>query len=74
MDGTTLIVNTRSSLALMQAGIPTAQWALVDMTGDAATEALMTQRLLSNGLSTVGTGVLRITGSGPNVSTLIPRP
>jgi filamentous hemagglutinin len=74
MDGTNLLVNTRSSLALMQAGIPTSQWALIDMTGDAATEALINQRLLSNGLSTLGTSTLRITGSGPGVSTLIPGP
>jgi len=74
MDGTNLLVNTRSSLALMQAGIPTSQWALIDMTGDAATEALINQRLLSNGLSTLGTSTLRITGSGSSISTLIPGP
>jgi RHS repeat-associated protein len=72
MDGTNLLVNTRSSLALMQAGISTSEWALVDMTGDAATEALINQRLISNGLSTTGTSVLRITGMGPGASTLIP--
>jgi RHS repeat-associated protein len=74
IDGSNLLVNTRSSLALMQAGVPTSQWALVDMTGDAATQALINQRLLSNGLSSSGSDVLRITGSGPNASTLIPGP
>ena len=34
MDGNTLIVNTRSSLALSQAGIPQSSWNLIDMTGN----------------------------------------
>ena len=72
IDGVTLIVDTRSSLALMQAGIPVSEWGLVDMTGDAAIESAINQRLLTNGLSSAGTSTLRITGSGPNASTLIP--
>ncbi|MDD8023530.1 MAG: hemagglutinin repeat-containing protein [Paracoccaceae bacterium] len=71
VDNTTLIVNTRSSLALSQAGVPRSQWITIDMTGDAATEALIRARLDRNGLTTAGTSTLRITGSGSTASTLI---
>ncbi|WP_168170351.1 RHS repeat-associated core domain-containing protein [Rhodanobacter sp. C03] len=67
-----LIVNTRSALSLMQSGTPQSGWSLIDMTGHAGTEAQITQRLSNNGLSTNGTDVLRITGSGSNTSTLVP--
>jgi hypothetical protein len=66
-----LIVNTRSSLALTQGGIPQSQWMIADMTGNAALEADITQRLVNNGLTTAGTNTLRITGSGGKASTLI---
>jgi hypothetical protein len=68
-DGNRLIVNTRSSLALRQAGIPEAQWNLINRTGVAEVEANITQRLLRNGLGNEGTEVLRITGSGSGAST-----
>jgi hypothetical protein len=68
-DGNRLIVNTRSSLALRQAGIPEAQWNLINRTGVAEVEANITQRLLRNGLGNEGTDVLRITGSGSGAST-----
>jgi hypothetical protein len=79
IGGDTLIINTRSSLALSQAGIPQSQWSVVDMTGDAATEAAIAGRLSGNGLSNSGTSTLRITGSGQSTSTYIgsgsiPRP
>ncbi len=79
MGGDTLIVNTRSSLALTQAGVPQNQWTFIDMTGDAATEAAIAARLDKNGLTNSGTSTLRITGSGQNTSTYvgsgsIPRP
>jgi hypothetical protein len=64
-----LIVNTRSALALMQAGIPQSEWALVE--GSAEVEAQIAQRLINNGLTEAGTDVIRITGSGGNASTLI---
>jgi RHS repeat-associated protein len=66
-----LIVNTRSSLALMQAGIPQSEWRLIDMTGNVALEAEISARLLRNGLGPAGTDVIRITGSGSNLSTLV---
>ncbi|WP_220025069.1 hypothetical protein, partial [Paraburkholderia caballeronis] len=71
MGGDTLIINTRSSLALTQAGIPQSQWSIVDMTGDAATEAAIAARLGNNGLTSSGTSTLRITGSGQSTSTYV---
>ena len=69
MDGNTLIVNTRSSLALSQAGIPQSSWNLIDMTGNSDVINSITTRLGNNGLTTAGTPVLRITGSGSGAST-----
>jgi hypothetical protein len=71
MGGDTLIINTRSSLALTQAGIPQSQWSIVDMTGDAAVEATIAERLSNNGLTNSGTSTIRITGSGQSTSTYI---
>ncbi len=68
-NGNRLIVNTRSSLALRQAGIPEAQWNLVNRTGISKVESDITKRLAHNELSSEGSEVLRITGSGPNAST-----
>jgi RHS repeat-associated protein len=56
LGGNTLIVNTRSALSLMQGSIPQSEWTLINMTGNAATEAQITQRLINNGLTTSGTG------------------
>jgi hypothetical protein len=67
--GDGLIANTRSSLALMQAGIPQAEWTL--LRGSAQMEAEIAARMARNGLGSTGTDVLRITGSGGNASTLI---
>src|SRR5208283_3950340 len=79
MDGTTLIVNTRSSLALSQAGIPQSSWNLIDMTVNGNVMNSIATRLGNNGLTSAGTPVLRITGSGSGASTYfgagtIPRP
>ena len=71
-DGQRLIVNTRSSLALRQAGIPESQWNLINRTGVEAVEQNITNRLLRNGLDDAGTDVLRITGQGQGASTLSP--
>ena len=38
-DGNTLILNTRSAQALMQAGIPRASWSVIDRTGRPALRA-----------------------------------
>jgi RHS repeat-associated protein len=71
-DGANLIVNTRSSLALRQAGIPVSQWNLVNQTGLSGVEAGITNRLINNGLTNQGTDVLRITGAGRNASLIGP--
>ena len=69
-EGVNLIVNTRSSLSLMRAGIPRNQWNLVNVSGDAAVQANIAERLLRNGLTQQGTGVLRVTGLGKTASNL----
>jgi RHS repeat-associated protein len=63
-DGNPLILNTRSSLALLRGGINPADWTINDMTGDPFYEELLTQRLAKNGLTNEGADVLRITGAG----------
>ena len=68
VGGNNLIVNTRSSLALMRACIPQGLWTLIDATATDA--AAIEARLLRNGLTTEGTDVLRITGAGKNASSL----
>jgi hypothetical protein len=57
-------MNTRSSLALLRAGVSVADWVTNDMTGDPFLEQMLTERLANNGLTDVGTEVLRITGAG----------
>jgi hypothetical protein len=69
MDGNTLIVNTRSSLALSQAGIPQSAWNIIDVTGNSDVMTSIAARLENNGLTTSGTSTLRITGSGGSAST-----
>jgi hypothetical protein len=71
IGGNQLIVNTRSSLALTQAGIQQNLWDLVDMTGNQNVVNSVTMRLQNNGLTSAGTSTLRITGSGANASTYI---
>ncbi len=53
-DGNTLILNTRSAQALEQAGIPRGQWSILNLTGDAAAEARLTEQLERNGLGSSG--------------------
>ena len=65
--------------ALARAGIEQADWNLVDMTGNAQAMNDMQVRLSNNGLTSAGTPVLRITGSGSGARTYIcsgtiPRP
>jgi RHS repeat-associated protein len=68
LGGSRLIVNTRSALALIRAGVPLSGQTLIDMT---ATDAASIQvRLLSNGLTTEGTPTIRITGLGGGASNL----
>jgi RHS repeat-associated protein len=61
---TTLSMNTRSLVALRRAGVDPRQFVTRDLTGNAAAEAALTQRLMNNGLTNAGTDVIRITGSG----------
>jgi RHS repeat-associated protein len=59
-NGTPLIVDTRSSLALTRARIPQGQWRLINASPDVELQQHITNRLNENGLSDEGTEVLRI--------------
>ncbi len=61
-DGNTLILNTRSAQALQRAGIPRSQWNAVNVTGDAAAEARLTNQLQNNHLTSQGTPTVEPTG------------
>ena len=64
LGGNSLIVNTRSSLALTRAGIPQSSWTFIDAT---ATDAASIQaRLIRNGLTVEGNPVT--TGVGLSVT------
>ena len=54
-DGNTLILNTRSSQALIRAGVPRSGWNVIDRTGQAAFESRLTGQLTRNGLTSGGT-------------------
>lgn len=60
-EGVQLIVNTRSSLALMRGGIPQRSWNIIDFSANPGVRANIEQRLIRNGLTNHGTEVLRIT-------------
>jgi hypothetical protein len=62
--GNSLIMNTRSSLALIRGGVSPGDWVTNDVTGDPFFEQVLNQRLAANGLTDEGTEVLRITGAG----------
>lgn len=49
-NGQTFILNTRSSAALIQAGIPRSAWNVVNRTGQAAFEGRLTNQLLKNAI------------------------
>jgi len=66
-NGEVLSLNTRSLLALRRAGIDPSQFVLRDVTGNAAAEKALADRLLQNGL-TGGTDVLKVRGAGPGAS------
>lgn len=61
-DGNTLILNTRTSQALTQAGIPRSQWNAIDRTGDALFEELLTGQLSRNKLTSEGISTVRPSG------------
>jgi RHS repeat-associated protein len=61
-NGQTFILNTRSSAALVQAGIPRSAWNVVDQSGVTFFENLLTGQLTRNGLIN-GTNAIRQTGT-----------
>ena len=61
-DGNFLILNTRSSHALTQAGIPRSQWNIVNRTGVDMYESMLTNQLKNNGLTSIGTPTAKMTG------------
>jgi len=63
-DGNTLILNTRSSQALTQAGISRSQWNAVNRTGNQLYENMLTGQLSRNGLTSSGTPTVKISGGG----------
>ena len=58
-DGNTLILNTRSSVALTRANVPRSQWNVVNRTGDAASEGRLSQQLGNNKLESTGTNEIK---------------
>lgn len=61
-DGKTLILNTRTSQALTQAGIPRNQWNIIDGTGDPLFENLLTEQSSRNNLTLEGISTIRPSG------------
>ena len=61
-QGNTLILNTRSALALERAGVPRTAWSVTDRTGMDFFERALTAQLRNNRLSDLGTAAVRITG------------
>jgi hypothetical protein len=53
-DGNPIILNTRSANALIRAGIPHAEWVVVDRTGEVGYEARLDDQLENNGLGSDG--------------------
>ena len=63
-DGNTLILNTRSSQALEQAGICGSEWNAVDVTGRSRRGARLTGQLTRNNLTSAGTPTVQPSGGG----------
>ncbi|BCN32392.1 hypothetical protein [Anaeromicropila herbilytica] len=61
-DGNVLILNTRTSQALTQAGIPRSQWNVINRTGDSLFEELLTGQLTRNKLNSEGISNVRPSG------------
>lgn len=61
-DGNVIILNTRSSQALMQAGIPRSQWNAINRTGDSLYENMLTNQLRNNRLFPGGITTVRMNG------------
>ncbi len=65
-DGNTLILNTRSSQALIKAGIPRTEWNAVNRTGNVKFENMLSNQLSNNKLTTEGVETVRQTQGGNN--------
>ena len=61
-DGNILILNTRSSQALTQAGVPRNEWIAIDRTGEPLFESLLDGQLSRNKLTSEGIAVVRKSG------------
>ena len=61
-DGNILILNTRTSQALTQAGIPRSQWNVINRTGDSLFEELLTGQLTRNKLTSEGISTVKPSG------------
>ncbi len=61
-DGHVLILNTRSSHALIQAGIPRSQWNAINRTGIDMYESMLNDQLKNNKLTSAGTPTAKMTG------------
>lgn len=61
-DGNTLILNTRTSQALTQAGIPRSEWSVINRTGNSLFEELLTGQLTRNKLTSEGIATVRVSG------------
>jgi hypothetical protein len=61
-NGQTFILNTRSSAALMRAGIPRSSWNILNQTGVSSFESMLTGQLGRNGLIN-GTNTIRQSGT-----------
>jgi RHS repeat-associated protein len=68
IDSTNLIVNTRSSVALLEAGVPVEDWSLVNVTEDAREVENIMARLARNELTTAGTEAVQIAYSHRRMS------
>ncbi|MGH9122287.1 MAG: hypothetical protein ACRDYC_10145, partial [Acidimicrobiales bacterium] len=63
-DGNTLILNTRSAQALMEAGVPRSQWNVINRTGNRKYEGFLDDQLRRNGLTSEGYPNPQPRGSG----------
>lgn len=61
-DGNTLILNTRTSQALAQAGIPRSEWSVINRAGNSLFEELLTGQLTRNKLTSEGITTVRQSG------------
>jgi hypothetical protein len=60
--GRTLILNTRSSMALEEGGVPRSRWNVVDRTGQMGYERRLDRQLRRNGLDSDGVGSVEFDG------------